>query len=77
MRRRGLEPLRGYPHYHLKVARIPFRHLRMVSGAKYMRNDRFVSRAFCKNVLALNFARGLLDRFFLSIFLAVDYSVWP
>jgi hypothetical protein len=23
MRKRGLEPLRGNPHYHLKVARIP------------------------------------------------------
>lgn len=23
MRKRGLEPLRGDPHYHLKVARIP------------------------------------------------------
>lgn len=23
MRKRGLEPLRGKPHYHLKVARIP------------------------------------------------------
>jgi hypothetical protein len=28
MRKRGLEPLRGNPHYHLKVARIPFRHFR-------------------------------------------------
>ena len=23
MRKRGLEPLRGFSHYHLKVARIP------------------------------------------------------
>jgi hypothetical protein len=45
MRKRGLEPLRGYPHYHLKVARIPFRHLRIDSGKQYMPNDRFASRS--------------------------------
>lgn len=43
MRKRGLEPLRGYPHYHLKVARIPFRHLRIDCATQYMPNDRFVS----------------------------------
>lgn len=28
MRRRGLEPPRELPHQHLKLARLPFRHLR-------------------------------------------------
>ena len=28
VRKRGLEPLRPYGHWHLKPARLPFRHLR-------------------------------------------------
>ncbi len=35
MRKGGLEPPRVLPHYHLKVARIPFRHFRM----KKMKSD--------------------------------------
>ncbi len=30
VRRRGLEPPRELPHQHLKLARLPFRHLRVV-----------------------------------------------
>lgn len=29
VRMRGVEPPQGFPYHHLKVARLPFRHIRM------------------------------------------------
>lgn len=51
MRKGGLEPPRDFSHYHLKVARMPFRHFRMKEpyyqeGVLYARENCLVGKKF-------------------------------
>jgi hypothetical protein len=38
MRKGGLEPPQDFSHYHLKVARLPFRHFRFLGKGNIIEN---------------------------------------
>ncbi len=54
MRKGGLEPPRDFSHYHLKVARIPFRHFRnVIDELKAYQFPRNIRKKKTKNLMPI------------------------
>ncbi len=51
VRRMGLEPTREYSHYPLKVARLPFRHLRINANSAFVIHSFYI---ISNNALIVN-----------------------